>query len=84
MASCQQIVTSLSFFLVYGQSAAIRKPDSGRMIYKTYIFINNDLLFYKNWKQKISNTALILLLWVKVLFLEKNDILQKKFWNQQN
>ena len=51
------------------------------MTYKTYIFINNNLLSYKNWKQnyKISNTALILLHWVKVLFLPKNaDFLQKK------
>ena len=59
----------------------IRKPNSGRMVCKTYIFINNrNPLFYKNWKQnyKISNTALMLLLWVKVLFLQTNaDFLQK-------
>ena len=24
----------------------------GRMVYKTYIFISNNLLSYKNWKQK--------------------------------
>ena len=35
------------FFPIYGQFAAIRKPDSGRMVYKTYIF-NNNLLPYKN------------------------------------
>ena len=39
------------FFPIYGQFAAIRKPDSGRMVYKSYIFINNNLLFYKTWKQ---------------------------------
>ena len=39
------------FFPLYGQFAAIRKPDSGRMIYKTYVFINNNLLSYKTWKQ---------------------------------
>ena len=38
-------------FSIYGQSGAIRKPDSGRMICKTYIFINSILLSYKNWKQ---------------------------------
>ena len=40
-----KIVMSLSFFPIYGQFAVIRKPVSGRMIYKTYIFINNP---YKN------------------------------------
>ena len=33
---------------IYGQFGAIGKPDSGRMAYKTYIFINSDLLSYKN------------------------------------
>ena len=64
---------------MYGQFAAIQQPDSGRIVYKKYIFIKNNLLSYKKWKQnlKISNTVLILLLWVKVLFLPKNaDILQ--------
>ena len=28
-----------------------RKPDSGRIVYKTYIFIKNNFLSYKNWKQ---------------------------------
>ena len=61
----------ITFFAIYGQFAAIRKPDSGRMICKTY---NS----YQNCYQKISNTALILLLWVKVLLLLKNvDLLQK-------
>ena len=34
-----------------GQLGAIRKPDSERMVCKTYIFINSKLLSYKNWKQ---------------------------------
>ena len=38
-------------FLIYGQFGAIRKPDSGGRVCKTYIFINRNLLFYKNWKQ---------------------------------
>ena len=44
------------------------------MVYKTYIFINNNFLSYKNWKQnwEFSNTAFIPLLWIKVLFLQKN------------
>ena len=36
------------FFPIYGQFAAIRKLDSGCMVYKTYIFINNNLSSYKN------------------------------------
>ena len=33
------------------QFGAIRKPDSGRIVCKTYISINSNLLSYKNWKQ---------------------------------
>ena len=43
MKSCRLIVTAVFFFQVYGQIAAIWKPDSGRIVYKTYIFINNNL-----------------------------------------
>ena len=44
-ANCDVIV----FFPIYGQFAAIWKPDSGRMVCKTYIFVNNNnLLSYKN------------------------------------
>ena len=67
-------------FLIYGQFGAIWKSDSGCIICKFYIFINSNLLSYKNWKQnwKISNTALTLFLWVKVPFLQKNaEFLQK-------
>ena len=35
-------------FPIYGQFGAIRKPDSGRIICKTYVFIINNLLSYKN------------------------------------
>ena len=35
-------------FPVYGQFGAIRKPDSGRIACKTYVFINCNLLSYKN------------------------------------
>ena len=61
-------------FQIFGQFGAIRKPDSGHRVCKIYIFINSDCLSYKNWRQnhKISNTALTLLRWVKVLFLPKN------------
>ena len=64
----------IAIFSIYRQFGAIRKPDSGRIACKTYIFINSNLPSYKNWKQnyKIYNTTLTLLLWVKVLFWPKN------------
>ena len=64
----QQVVMSLLFFQFMSNL-----EQSGRIISKTYIFINSNLLSSKNWKQnwKISNTILILLLWVKVLFCRK-------------
>ena len=43
-ANCDVIV----IFPIYGQFGAIRKPDSGRIICKTYIFIKSYLLSYKN------------------------------------
>ena len=39
------------FFPIYDQFGAIQNPDSGPMVYKAYIFINNNLLSYKNRKQ---------------------------------
>ena len=74
---------TIAIFLIYSQFGAIRKPDSGRTVWKTLIFnifINSYLLSYKNWKQnyKIDSTALKLLLWVKILFwLKSADFLQK-------
>ena len=38
-------------FPIYGQFAAIRNLDSGRIVCKTYILINSNLLSYENWKQ---------------------------------
>ena len=35
-------------FPIYDQFGAIWKPDSGRIVCKTYVFINSNLLFYKN------------------------------------
>ena len=43
-SNCDVIV----FFPIYGKFAAIPKPDSGRMVYKTYIFINSNLLSYRS------------------------------------
>ena len=38
-------------FLIYDQFGAIRKPGSGRIVCKTYIFLKSNLLSCKNWKQ---------------------------------
>ena len=35
-------------FPISGQFGAIWKPDSGRIVCKTYIFIKSNLLSYKN------------------------------------
>ena len=44
-----EICDTIAIFLIYGQFGAIRKPDSGCIVWKTQIFSN--LLSYKNWKQ---------------------------------
>ena len=41
----------IAIFSIYGQFGAIRKADCGRIVCKTYIFINTNFLSYKNWKQ---------------------------------
>ena len=41
----------IAIFLIYGQFGAIRQPDFGRIVCKTYILINIKLLSDKNWKQ---------------------------------
>ena len=35
-------------FYIYGQFGAIRKPDSGRRICKSFVSINSNLLSFKN------------------------------------
>ena len=41
----------IAFFPIYGQFGAIRNPDFGRIVCKTYIFTNSNLLSYKKCKQ---------------------------------
>ena len=41
----------IAIFLICDQSGVNWKPNSGRLVFKTYIFINSNLLSYKNWKQ---------------------------------
>ena len=47
-ANCNIIL----IFQIYGQFGAIQNLDSGRIVYKTYIFIKSNLLSYTNLKQK--------------------------------
>ena len=41
----------IAIFPIYDQSGTIRKPDTGWIVCKIYIFIKSNLLSYKNWKQ---------------------------------
>ena len=45
--SCNVIL----FLRIYGQFSSILRQDSGRMVYKVYIFIKSNLLPYKTWNQ---------------------------------
>ena len=47
MTSCQKKCEVNAIFSIYGQFGAIRKPDSGRLVCKTYLFINDNLSSYK-------------------------------------
>ena len=38
-------------FLIYGQVGAIQKSDYGRIVCKTYIFVNINRSLTKKWKQ---------------------------------
>ena len=44
LENCDGIV----IFPIYGQFGAIRMQDSGGIVCKAYVFINNNLLSYKN------------------------------------
>ena len=39
---------AIAIFPIYGQFGAIRKPDSGCIVCRAYIFIKSNLLSYKN------------------------------------
>ena len=45
-ANCNVIV----IFSIYGQFRAVWKSDFARIAYKSYIFLNSNLLSYENWK----------------------------------
>ena len=41
----------IAIFPIYDQIDAIWKPDSWGIVCKTYVFINNNLLYYEKSKQ---------------------------------
>ena len=45
--NCDVIV----IFQIFGQFGAVRRPDSGKVFCKSYVFSNSNLLSYRNWKQ---------------------------------
>ena len=47
LTNCNFIV----IFPIYVKFKAIWKPDSAFMVCNTYILINSNVLFSKNWKQ---------------------------------
>ena len=73
---------TIVFFPIYGRFGAIWKPNSEYMVCISYIFIYNKqpfILEKLNAELKYSCTALILLLWLKVLLLPKKaDFICKK------
>ena len=42
--NCEVIV----IFRIFGQFGAVRRPDSGHRVCKSYVFSNNNLFSYKN------------------------------------
>ena len=45
----------IAIFSIYGQFGAIQKPDSGRTVSKTYIFINSNLFVLQKLKTELKN-----------------------------
>ena len=45
--NCEVIVV----FWISDQIGAVRRPDSGHRVGKSYVFSNSNLLYYKNGKQ---------------------------------
>ena len=64
---------SANYEVIYQSFGAIQNSDFRCLVYDSYIWSNSILLSYKKGKlnYKISNAVLILLLWVKVVFVKK-------------
>ena len=64
-------------FLIYSQFGAIRLPDSGRIVCKTYIFMKSNLFLTKLKKElkSIERSS-------HTIALSKGTIFAKKRWHQ--
>ena len=49
--NCDVIV----IYLIYSQFGSIQKPDAGRIVHKTYIFISSNLLVFNSNLTKTEN-----------------------------
>ena len=58
-------------FPIYGQFGSIQKQDSGRMVCKTYIFINSNLLKLKTELKNLQHSS-------HTIALSKDTIFAKK------
>ena len=45
---------AISVFAIYGQFGAVLKPDFKCIVWKINIFINRNILSYKNWKTELK------------------------------
>ena len=81
-ANCNDI------FLIYSQFGAIWKPDSGRIVCKTYIFINTDLFIIlqklKTELKNLQHSFHTIALSKGTIFTKKCNYFLKKCWHQQN
>ena len=82
LENCDVIV----IFLIFVRFGAIQKPDSWRIVCKIYIFINSNLLSYKNWKQlkNLKHSAHNIALSKGAIFAKKMLMFCKNCWHQQN
>ena len=65
------------YFFDYGGFGAIRKPDSGRIVCNSYIFIY--LTKTENWE-----IFVIIALTKDTIFFKNADFFAKKWWHQLN
>ena len=74
-------------FPIYGQLGAIRKPDSGRIVCKTYIFllvVTFILQKLKTEPKNLCHSCHTIVLNKGNIFAKICWIFAKNFWHQQN
>ena len=67
-----------AIFSIYGQFGAFWKPHSGRIVCKTYIVINSNLLSYNKHEQQLKRELKGLLHSSHTIALSKSIILTQK------